>query len=157
VVDACRAEAIGGDPGVRRIEQLLDAGARRAKTAYLLASRPGEPAGEDPALRHGLMTYALLRGMAAPGLESPPAAAALDEVSDADRDRDGVVTTDELRWYADWAVPRLARALPLLVMRQGAGPARAAVDPTPRLQSADATFPLVSLPRRPSAAPGAGP
>ena len=97
MVDACQAEAINDDPGVRRIQELIDSGSQRARTAYLMAARRGEPANEASALAHGLMTYALLKGMGATDLESPPALAAINDIPNADRDGDGVVTTEELR------------------------------------------------------------
>ena len=152
VVDACQAEAIGDDPGVRRIQDLIDNGAQRARTAYLMGARRGEPASEVAALEHGLLTYALLRGMAAPTLEKVAGLSLLDEVPDADRNRDGVITTEELRWFADWTVPRLARNFPLLVQRTGAGAAPALrpaanLNQQPRLQGSDTSFPLIELPR----------
>src|SRR5512135_1205739 len=149
MIDACQAEAIGDDPGVRQIQELIDVGARRAKTAYLLAARRGEPANEQAALQHGLMTYVLLRGMGDPNLESIPGSSVLGDLSNADRDKDGMVTTDELRWYADRAIPRLASNFPLLVQRAGAGPIRpiANLQQHPRIQSAGASFPLVAVTR----------
>jgi hypothetical protein len=50
LIDACQAEAIVDDPGVRQILSLVDGSAQRARTAYLLAARHGEPAGESGAL-----------------------------------------------------------------------------------------------------------
>ena len=46
VVDACQAEAIADDPGVRMIRSMIDDGAQRSRTAYLLGARRGEPAAE---------------------------------------------------------------------------------------------------------------
>ena len=154
VIDACQAGAIADDRGVRLIQRLVDGGSRRAKTAYLLAARRGEPTGEVSALKHGLLTYAMLRGMAAPGLETVPGLTALDQPRDADADGDGVITTAELRTYTDWAVARLAETFPTLAMRQGdspRGPApRANLDQQPRVEASDVSFPLVPLPRKPS-------
>ena len=42
-----QAEAINDDPGVRMIQERIDGGSQRARTAYLLAARRGEPAGEE--------------------------------------------------------------------------------------------------------------
>jgi WD40 repeat protein len=154
VIDACEAGAVVDDPGVRMIQRLVDAGSRRAKTAYLLAARRGEPTGEVSALNHGLLTYAMLRGMAAPGLEPVPGLTALDEQPDADSDHDGVITTDELRDYTDWAVGRLSSAFPVLAMRQGpearGSNPKANLDQHPRIEASDASFPLVILRRRPA-------
>ena len=41
----------------------MESASRRARTSYLLAARRGEPAPEVIPLKHGLFTYALLRGM----------------------------------------------------------------------------------------------
>ena len=75
----------------------------------------------------------------------------LDEIPNADRDRDGVVTTNELPWYAEWMVPKLASNFPLLVQRAGAdgAPVRpvANLNQNPRLQGSDTSFPLVEVPR----------
>ena len=151
VVDACQAEAILDDPGVRVLQQLIDNGAQRAKTAYLMAARRGEPAGEVAALAHGLMTYALLKGMGKPDLESVPGLTLFDDLPSADQDRDGVITTAELRWYTDLTVPKLASIFPTVVQRAGIDGARENVRPTanlgqrPRLQASDTSFPLIEV------------
>jgi WD40 repeat protein/uncharacterized caspase-like protein len=147
MIDACQAEAIGDDPGIRQIQEVIDGGAQRARTAYLLAARRGEPANEQAALKHGLMTYALLRGMGDTSLEGVPDLTILDDLPNADRDHDGKVTTDELRWYADLSVPRLAEHFPLLVQRAGAGPFKplANLEQKPRVQASGATFPIVEI------------
>ena len=153
VVDACQAEAILDDPGVRALQQLVDHGAQRAKTAYLMAARRGEPAGEVGALSHGLMTYALLKGMGKRDLEAVPGFKIFEDPPNADKDRDGVVTTTELTWYTDLIVPQLARNFPVLVQRAGVDGALKDVRPAanlgqrPRLQASDASFPLIELPR----------
>jgi WD40 repeat protein len=120
IIDACQAEAIFNDPGVRRIEQALERDTRRARTSYLLAARRGEAANESAILEHGLLTYVLLRGMKAPGLRPLPVPLApLDEMQSADGDGDGYVTSVELREYADRALPVLASNLPDLMQRAG--------------------------------------
>ncbi len=147
MIDACQAEAIGDDPGVRQIQESIDGGAQRAKTAYLLAARRGEPANEQAALKHGLMTYAMLRGMGDTRLETLPDWKFLDDLPNADRDHDGKVTTDELRWYADLSIPRLAEHFPLLVQRTGAGPFQptANLEQKPRVQASGASFPIIEV------------
>jgi WD40 repeat protein len=147
MIDACQAEAIGDDPGVRQIQESIDGGAQRAKTAYLLAARRGEPANEQAALKHGLMTYAVLRGMGDTRLEALPDWKFLDDLPTADRDHDRKVTTDELRWYADLNIPRLAENFPLLVQRAGAAPFRpmANLEQKPRMQASGASFPIVEV------------
>ncbi len=120
IIDACQAEAIFNDPGVRRIEQALEKDTRRARTSYLLAARRGEAANESALLEHGLLTYVLLRGMQAPGLRPLPIRLApFDEIPSADRDGDGFVTSLELREYTDQTLPVLASRLPDLVQRAG--------------------------------------
>src|SRR5262249_17868883 len=85
IIDACQAEAIFDDPGVRQIQQVLEKDMHRTRTSYLLAARRGEPANESPLLEHGLLTYVLLRGMKAPGLRPlPPAMVSLQEFASAD-------------------------------------------------------------------------
>ena len=153
VIDACQAEAIADDPGVRQIQELIDRDAHRARTAYLLGARRGEPAGEASALEHGLLTYALLKGLGDRNLEAVPGPPLLDDEPNADRNHDQIVTTDELRWYAERTVPRLATRFPLLVQRSGAAGKMLNFRPTanlgqaPRIESASVSFPLVELRR----------
>jgi WD40 repeat protein/uncharacterized caspase-like protein len=157
VIDACQAEAIADDPRVRKIQELIDGGAQRARTSYLLAARRGEPAGESSVLEHGVLTYALLRGLGAPRLKPVPGLTVFDGLPNADRDPDRVVTTDELRAFLAATVPPLAAQLPELVLRAGAdgpaalprpaaGAAAARPGPAPRIQAAESSFPLTRLP-----------
>ncbi len=155
ILDACQAEAIDDDRGIRRIQELRDSGSQRAMTAYLMAARRGEPASETAALAHGLMTFALLKGMGMgePGLKAPPAMAAILDIPNADRDDDGMVTTDELRWYSSRVVPKLAASFPQLVQRLGAKGERPALRPAanlgqkPRHQASPTSFPLIEIPK----------
>ncbi len=71
IVDACQAETVLDDRGVQAVRKALETGSRKPRSAYFLAARFGEPAGEDPVLKHGLLTYVLLWGLGAPGLEAP--------------------------------------------------------------------------------------
>lgn len=120
IVDACQAEAIYNDPGVRTIQRVMETDAHKARVSYLLAARRGEPANESSVLEHGLLTYVLLKGMQAPGLRNPDVALPVfDEYPTADDDRDGIVTTRELRLYADRTLPVLAGQLPDLARRSG--------------------------------------
>ncbi len=159
VVDACEAGAIHDDPAVLRTRAAIDDGAQRARTAYLLASRRGEPAGEVSALEHGMLTYVLLKGMGQPGLRPLPFTSILDEIPAADRNRDGVVSTDELSRYTDLTLPKLAESFPALALvRRSASTANATeirptanLDQSPKLESAGATFPLVTIPEGPEA------
>ena len=154
IVDACQAGSILDDPSVRRIQRLVESGARKTKNSYLLAARRGEPAAEAEALRHGLLTYVLLRGMGAPGLlPIPDALGGYPGPPSADRDGDHVVSTAELVAYTDDALPKLARIFPQMVLRAGGqAPQSGEFTPPPsdeaalRLQSAEATFPLVTIP-----------
>lgn len=155
VVDACQSEAINDDPAVRRIREAIDNGSRQARTAYFLAARRGEPAGEASALEHGLLTYVLLRGMGDRSLNSPPELTVFRDLPDADRDLDKQVSSAELSWYAEAALPPLASQFPQVVMRSGinlpseAGPVRPAANllQQPRVQATGGSFPLVALPR----------
>ncbi|WP_435022313.1 hypothetical protein TA3x_001575 [Tundrisphaera sp. TA3] len=145
IVDACQAGALLDDEGVLMVRRRLDDGAHRSRTTYLLAARRGEPAGESAALQHGLLTYALLKGMGAPGLEPLPGASPLDRAAGADADRDGVITTAELQAFAGLALPELASRFPALARREGPGPN--AADPPPRVLAVPGdSFPLVEVP-----------
>ncbi len=150
IVDACQAEAILSDQGVLQVQRFMEKGARKAKTSYLLAARRGEPAYEDADLRHGLLTYTLLRGLQAPKLEPLPRAVPdLDRLPSADLDGDGTITTQELRDYTDQTLPLLAQNYPRGDTRgegsvpRGTGPISARSRKL-WLRSADVSFPLLS-------------
>ena len=148
IVDACQAEAVLDDPTVQRLGRAVDDAAHRARTAYILAARRGESASEAPLLKHGLLTYTLLKGLGETGLESLPEATFLNDPPTADRDGDGVVTAAELSLYTDQTLPRLASSLPDLVQRTGVGlrvPADARQQ-HPRVQATDLNFPVLRLP-----------
>jgi hypothetical protein len=152
VIDACQAEAIADDPGVRKIQELIDVGSQRARTSYLLAARRGEPAGESSVLEHGLLTYALLKGMGDTQLNPVSGPSALGGRDNADRNLDRVVTTDELGAFVALALPALAARLPALLERTGADGAVHPLrredrpEPAPRLQASDVSFSLIALP-----------
>ncbi|HEV3167298.1 MAG TPA: WD40 repeat domain-containing protein [Isosphaeraceae bacterium] len=153
IIDACQSEAVFDDPGVRLIRRYIEDGAQQARTSYILAARRGEPANEVAALRHGLLSYVLLRGMGDPRLEPVPQVMVFKNHPNADLDTDGVVTTTELRRFADLTLPELASQFPEVIERTGAGQRTEIVRPTanlkqaPRLQSVGSrSFPLVELP-----------
>jgi hypothetical protein len=152
VIDACQAEAIGDDPGVRKIQETVDVGSQKARTAYLLAARRGEPATESAALEHGLLTYALLKGLGETNLESVAGLSVFDDLPNADRNRDQVITTEELRWYVATTVPALAYRFPNLVQRAGVDGPLPPLRPDanqrqiPRIQASDTSFSIIALP-----------
>ncbi len=162
IVDACQAAAVLDDPGVRLVEQLkaMDREARPSRTSYFLASRRGEPAGEPPVLKHGLLTYVLLQGMGAPGLAPPPANIINPFVENptADLDGDGTITTRELRRFVDLTMPRLAETMPnrLRTPRPLDQAKQTPREPQPfddpRLSANGPSFPLITVPPRPSVA-----
>ncbi|MDX2039328.1 MAG: caspase family protein [Isosphaeraceae bacterium] len=119
IVDACRSGEIFNDPRVQYVRREFDSDAHKGKTSYILAARKGEVAGESAVLGHGLLTYALLKGMGAPNLSEVSFTDVFERYPTADRDRNKVVTAEELRWYADLTVPKLSRETPLLVQRSG--------------------------------------
>jgi WD40 repeat protein len=146
IIDACQAEAIFNDPGVRKIEEKLERDTRRTRTSYLLAARRGEAANESAVLEHGLLTYVLLKGMKAPGLRPLPATLKpLDEMPSADGDGDGYVTSVELRDYADRALPLLASNLPDLMQRSGQTVVNPRTEPLRMQGSEGVGFRLISL------------
>ena len=155
IVDACQAEAVLDDPGVRLIRKVVDDGAHAARTTYILAARRGEPAAEVAALRHGLLSYVLLKGMGDPDLEPVPEVDVFDALPNADLDGNGLVGTGELRRFADRTLPILAARFPVSIPRAGGGPPimpTANLEQTPRVQETGSrSFPLVRLPGK---APG---
>jgi WD40 repeat protein len=164
IVDACQAESILDDPGVRAIRKWVESASRRARTSYLLAARRGEAAAEVTPLKHGLFTYTLLRGMRAIDLQNEPkTVAALKLPVDADFDGDGTVSTDELQEYAKQVLPRLSNIFTRGNVRSGDevvprdasaknAPAPAQTppsDPPARVQATGVSFPLISLDKAP--------
>ncbi len=150
IVDACQAGAIRDDPRVRAIQKWMDVSTRRGRTAYLMAARRGEPALEVEPLAHGLFTYTLLMGAGAiASRDEPKQVSALKLPPNADFDKDGVLSTAELDAYVKQALPEMAALFPsIAVASRDAVPARGgtqALDQAPRVQSADASFPLVPL------------
>jgi WD40 repeat protein/uncharacterized caspase-like protein len=153
IVDACQAEAILEDKRVRAIQKWMEVSSRRARTSYLMAARQGEPALEAGPLRHGLLTYALLRGLGAITLDGEPKDVAnLGLRAHADFNDDGVISTNEMDAYVKQSLPRLASIFPATdgsasVAARGPGTsvpsqesARAA-----RIQATEASFNLVPL------------
>ncbi len=160
IVDACQAESILDDPKVRAIRKWMELSSRRERTSYLMAARRGEPALEVGRLAHGLFTYTLLRGMrAVKSADEPKEIAALALPSDADINRDGIVSTDELDAYARQVLPQLCGVFPQLAetRREGIAPRNApvtaalgtktpqALDQALRLQGNEASFPLIPI------------
>jgi hypothetical protein len=140
------------DPGVRLIRRTVDDGAQFSRTSYILAARRGEPANEVAALRHGLLSYVLLRGMGATGLEPVPGLKIFEAWPTADLDSDHIVTTAELRRYVSLVVPTLASQFPSVISRGGPGLPEdvrptANLRQSPRLQETGSrSFPLVEVP-----------
>lgn len=145
IVDACQAEAVLDDPAVSRVAQVVDDAAHRARTAYILAARRGEPANESSQLKHGLLTYTLLKGIGA-NLETPQDVTVLNDWPNADDNNDHVVTTAELGRYANITLPKLSSGLTLLSQRAGGGLPNAGEQPQrPRILATDLNFPLIKL------------
>jgi len=153
IVDACQAEALFDDPVVRSKQRramrtLAEEDAYRSRTSYILASRRGERAGEAERLKHGLLTYTLLRGMGERGMGPTPDLPIFERRPSADLNGDGWIETDELRQYADATLPSLAQAFPELVLRgvPDAGPPQPAAEAVSRDAEQLGSFPLVPTP-----------
>ena len=155
IIDACQAEAVFDDPRVRTkvrrtLRSLAERDAHVARTSYILATRRGEreQAAESELLEHGLLTYALLRGMGDTDLRKlKPELPIFTQYPTADLDRDGWVATGELRQYSEMIVPMLIERYPELVLR---GP-RENPDRNPRAalsqdSEASFSFPLIEAP-----------
>lgn len=158
IVDACQAEAILEDPRVNDIQRWMEIGSRRARTSYIMASRRGEPALEVDPLRHGLLTFTLLRGMGAiRPVEEPDEVKQLALPRNADLDADGILTTGELDQYVKQSLPLIARQFPLMVTSRRAAlvepklpaPSPGRLQQEVRTQGAEYSFPLIPLRARP--------
>ena len=157
IVDACQAELIQEDASVRAARQFraMEQESRPTRTSYFLAARPGESAREAPLLRHGVLTYVLLRGMGAPTLVAPPGdLVVFRQFPNADVNGDRRVTTRELHHYVDRTLPSLALRVDGMI-RAAAPPAPIAgpglpLTQTPLIQTEGASFPLVELSGTPS-------
>ncbi len=91
LLDTCYAGAVGA--GARSTGRPVDLGAQITMAEGLFklaAAKEGEESKEDPQLRHGVFTSALLRGLA----------------GEADHDRDGIISLNSLFSYVAREVPR---------------------------------------------------
>ena len=155
IVDACQAEAILEDKRVRAIQKWMEVSSRKARTSYLMAARLGEPALEAGPLRHGLLTYALLRALGAVTLDGEPKEVKnLGLRANADFNGDGLLSTNEVDAYVKQVLPRLVNIFPAAdrgAAAAGRGPGLPAPAPSPesdqapRLQAAEASFNIVPL------------
>ena len=153
IIDACQAEAILEDKRVRAIQKWMEVSSRKARTSYLMAARQGEPALEAGPLRHGLLTYALLRGMGAIDLDGEPKEVAnLGLRAHADFNDDGFLSTTEVDAYVKQTLPRLASifaatdgSASVTARSPGTPVPPPASDRAPRLHGAEASFNIVPL------------
>jgi WD40 repeat protein len=120
----------------------------REATRYLVGSAPLEAAFENVQLKHGLLTYAVLKGLGDP--ERPPAGTSAELVERLDRgadgNRDNQVEVDELEGFTKGILPDLVEAFP-----RGDSPLRGPRDPAippATSKTSSSNFPLVRLPRR---------
>jgi hypothetical protein len=140
VVDAGPA---GPEPGARtvesnfrEVERLVDDGSRRARASYILSIPGHDPARNAASLGHGLLPYLLLRGFGAEAAAPVPDLPSFRRWPTADLDRDGIVTTDEIRAFVESTFPELAARYPEAGPSPGTTPARLVVD---------TVFPLVKV------------
>jgi WD40 repeat protein len=135
VVDA-GPSADRSDSNVRDVQRLVDDGSRRARASYILAIPRSDPAQVAATLGHGLLPYVLLRGFGAEGSVAGPDLPAFRTWPTADLDRDGIVTTEEIRAFVEAAFPELAARYSEGTTSPGSTPARLVID---------SVFPLVKL------------
>jgi hypothetical protein len=133
----------------------MELGSRKARTSYLMAARKGDPAVELDPLRHGLLTFTLLRGMGAiPDDQVPPEVQALSLPADADVNHDNNLTTGELKSFVEQALPKISAIFPTMIDARR----RAALLPKASLantnedaqnlrvrQASEVSFPLVPI------------
>jgi hypothetical protein len=117
IIDACQAEAIFDDPGMRAgkrfsIRKTADKEAYKTRTSYILATRRGERSAESAVLEHGLLTYLLLHGMGDTSLVGTRDIPILHQFPTADFDSDGLIDTGELQQYVRATVPALVQQFP---------------------------------------------
>ena len=122
IVDACVAESIYDDPGVRgrnrfSVRKTLDNEAYKARTSYILATRRDERSIEPAVLKHGLLTFVLLHGMGATGLTDARDLPIFQQFPTADFDSNGLIDTGELQRYVRATVPPLAQRFPAINLR----------------------------------------
>ncbi len=155
IIDACEAEAIFDDRGVRalaRRESLRQAegNAQRYRTSYILATRRGEREPEPTELEHGLLSYVLLRGMGATNLRRPKGLEIFETYPTADLDNDQWIETRELQKYAQLTLPVLAERFAGQPRRGGDDlkdrPNEANTKAATSLEDPSASFPLIKAP-----------
>jgi WD40 repeat protein/uncharacterized caspase-like protein len=166
IVDACQAEAIFDDPQVRSLQKWMEVPSRQVRTSYVMAARRGEESFEAEPLRHGILTYTLLRGLGAVAIANEPKVIAdLGLPINADFNKDGILSTSELSAYAKQVLPQINDVFPKLMadarnaLPRGKAPAlpKRNVEQATRLQSSETSFPLVPLIVQPPRLPVAGP
>ena len=164
IVDACQAEAIYDDPQVRSLQRWMEMSSRKVRTSYVMAARRGEESLEADPLRHGILTYALLRGMGAVSIANEPKVITeLGLPANADFNKDGILSTSELSAYARQALPQISEVFPKMITdaraagQRGTAPAlpkrkpaaqkldQEKLEQATRLQSSESSFPLVPL------------
>ena len=139
----------------------MEVSSRRARTSYLMAARRGEPALEvEPLGTRPVHLCPPARHGGRPLAAEPKEVADLDLPSDADFNKDGIVSTSELDAYAKQVLPRLSGIFPRLAggRREGVAAPRNApaqpcaqrraaqpLDQALRLQGNETAFPLIPI------------
>jgi hypothetical protein len=142
IIDSCQAEAARSvDQDLKQIRSIRRP-IQETNTSYLLAARVGEAANEADELKHGMLTYLVLRGLSAPSLVEVPGLA-----PNADGDNDQKITTRELRNYVNLHWPVIKNHV---AANQPRGQVLERGPQVPRgssVDSAGASFELLSLPK----------
>ena len=109
VIDACKAGAAADPASLRQLGRIV--GTTQPITSFILAAHGNETAAESDSLKHGFLTYVLLRGLSAGNLESlNEVEAKFQTARNADSDHDKIVTNIELADYVEKMLPLLTSA-----------------------------------------------
>ena len=120
-------------PRSRALQNQMEMSSPKVRTSYVMAARRGEESLEADPLQHGILTYALLRGIGAISIaKEPKVITDLGLPANADFNKDGILTTSELSAYARQALPQISDIFPKLMTDARAAPRTGIAPALPR-------------------------